>query len=121
MRVSMMAWTEKTDTDIYAHEPSIDGRQKMTLPRPKWGRIVILLLSIGLSLFMAVTLSHKFRAIYGGSTHPDFGEIYNGVRCLIHHQDPYNPAAALQNFRAEGGTFPNKEPWAAEVIIAINV
>lgn len=116
----MTVRTELTELDIYTCDPTC-APHTTTPPRSRWRRLLFLSLCIGLSLFTAVTLSNKFRAIHGGTAHPDFGEIYNGARCAIHHQDPYDPAAALQTFRAEGGTFADKDRWAAEVIIAINV
>jgi len=117
----MSGQTEITKLDICACDLSFYARWKMMVHKSRWGRIIVLLLCIGFSLLTAVTLSNRFRSIYGGTTHPDFGEIYNGARCALQHRDPYDPRAALQTFREEGGTFANKDPWAAEVIIAINV
>jgi len=53
----------------------------------------------------------------------DFGEIYYGARCALHHEDAYDPSTVLQEFKAAGGQFPadpveaKKEP----VIITVGV
>ncbi len=117
----MLAWTRNTDSDTYATGQAPGALWEMKLPKPGWGKIVILSLCIGFSILSAVSWSHTFRSMYGGTNRPDFGEIYYGARCAIHHQDPYNPGAALKIFRAEGGTFPAIQQWAAEIVITIQV
>ena len=93
----------------------------MTLSRSRWSKITILLLCIGFSLLSATLWSHSFRLLYGGTNRPDFGEIYYGASCVMHHQDPYNSNALLNTFRAQGGTFPTTQPWAAAIVMTIEV
>ena len=45
----------------------------------------------------------------------DFKAIYYGARCVIQHQDPYQPSDFLAVFQNEGGTFPS-EPVAARSV-----
>ena len=46
----------------------------------------------------------------------DFGGIYFGSKCVLHHRDPYNPTAALQEFRADGGKLPSKDPVLKQIV-----
>ncbi len=95
----------------------------MKLPTPAWHKVTVAGLCIGFSLLLSLAWSHKFRATYGGTDRVDLGEIYYGARTAIHHQDPYNPDAALDTFRTEGGTFPSnaKGEWATAIVIALDV
>ena len=114
----MDAATETTDLDLYTSRSVRPAELDSPWHRSSWRKIVILLLCIGFSYISAVTFSQRFRAIYGGTSRPDFGAIYFGVRCAIHHLDPYNFDAAIKTFRAEGGTFPtDTEGAGAQPII----
>ena len=42
----------------------------------------------------------------GGTKMNDFGGMYFGARCMLKGLDPYNPAVALREFKAEGGRIP---------------
>ena len=36
----------------------------------------------------------------------DLGALYYGARCVLHHSDPYDPAAFLREFQANQATHP---------------
>ncbi len=51
----------------------------------------------------------------------DFKAIYYGARCIIHHSDPYQNGAILQQFQADGGQFPTDPVISLSVQRAILV
>ena len=108
---------------LHTRDRFLSIKQDKKLPPPGWHKITVLGLCIGFSLLLSIAWSHKFRATYGGTDRVDFGEIYYGARTAVHHQDPYNADAALETFRAEGGTFPSnrKGAWATAIVIALDV
>lgn len=87
----------------------------------KWKRIALLIFSIGIPLLW----THHFRATtHDGIAMVDFGGIYYGARCAIHHEDAYLPAAVLHEFESDGGVFPKRDPDVAEIsriVITIGV
>lgn len=85
------------------------------MARVGWKRIAVLLICVALSLLWS---NARRAASHDGITMADFGGIYVGSRCVLHHHDPYDPNAALQEFKSEGGVFPAKDP-ALEKIIPI--
>ncbi|MFP5210876.1 MAG: glycosyltransferase family 87 protein [Acidobacteriota bacterium] len=66
-------------------------------------RIAVLLLCVCISSWW----SHEIRQrIRHGISMVDFGAIYYGARCVKQHKDPYDAKTFLQEFKAEGGSFP---------------
>jgi hypothetical protein len=93
----------------------------MTAMRLRWKRIALLVFSMGLCLVFFET---AHRADHDGITMMDFGEIYYGAQCALHHRDPYNAESALREFKADGGQLPVKSALkaeAAKTVIAFDV
>ncbi len=67
-----------------------------------WKGVAVLLLCAAISFGW----SYEFvRSAKGAIQMIDFGAIYYGAQCEIHHIDPYGPGGALREFRSEGGRF----------------
>ncbi len=64
--------------------------------------VFLILLSSALSIVSGVLLD---RGAPGGTL--NYRAVYYGSRCLIHHDDPYNPNDFLRVYRAESGEFPS--------------
>ena len=73
----------------------------MIVTRLRWGRIILLVFCVGLSLLWAQGL----RRAYQDQMVSDFSEIYLASRCALHHHDPYNSKAVLSEFEADKGEF----------------
>lgn len=67
--------------------------------------VVLLCASISLSLDWW-SASIRSRVLQGALSRLDFGVIYYGARTAIHHMDPYNSNAVLNEFNLDGGKFP---------------
>jgi Glycosyltransferase family 87 len=69
----------------------------------KGKRITLLLFCVSLSALWSYSIRehsrHEIRMT-------DFGVIYYASRSALHHQDPYDAAAVLREFRAGGSKFP---------------
>jgi len=83
------------------------------MTRAGWKEIAVLLVCVSIPCYIAC----GFRQEFGKQIlMVDFGEIYYGARCAIHHCDPYDPTSMLHEFRADGGHFSDKlGPAQAEV------
>jgi hypothetical protein len=93
----------------------------MIATRLRWKRIALLVLSMGLSIAFLQT---AHRADHDGITMMDFGEIYYGAHCALHHHDPYNAETALKEFKADGGELPVRSALkaeAAKTVVAVDV
>lgn len=88
--------------------------------RSWWKRVVLLLLCIGLSSVWSYQIR---RSAHGKVAMIDFGEIYYGARCVLHHADPYNPSTVLKEFQDDGGKFSSAYPGGkiARIVITIGV
>lgn len=73
-------------------------------------QLAVLLVCIALSTLWSYQIR---RAFQGPLKMPDFAEIYYGARCIVLHQDPYNPNTVLREFKAENPR-PRTDPMAAE-------
>ena len=77
---------------------TLQGEDKMT--GSMWKGVAVLLLCAAISFGW----SYEFvRSAKGAIQMIDFGAIYYGAQCGIHHIDPYGPGGALREFRSEGG------------------
>lgn len=75
----------------------------------------MLLLCVGFSALW----SYSIRRSAGHEVHmTDFGVIYFAGRSALHHQDPYNSASVLREFRAAGETFP-RDPADFKAVSAV--
>ena len=75
------------------------------MTRAGWKEIAVLLVCVSIPCYVACGLREAFgRQILM----VDFGEIYYGARCAIHHCDPYDPTSMLHEFRADGGRFADR-------------
>lgn len=83
------------------------------MTRPRWKRITLLVLCMGLSILWS---QHIRRVNHDGISMADFGEIYFGAKCALHHHDPYDAGAVLSEFKADGGAFPVKNPTRAKIV-----
>ncbi|MGA3130604.1 MAG: glycosyltransferase family 87 protein [Terracidiphilus sp.] len=61
-----------------------------------------------LCLLLSVAISITWASVIAATSHSGMGAfkaIFYGVRCLIRHSDPYNPAILQQVYESEGGRF----------------
>lgn len=81
----------------------VPARKPAPATRPiSFARLLVLLACLALSL----SLTWQMRQSAPGRTlMVDFGGVYYGARCALLHIDPYNPAAVLRQFQAEGNQF----------------
>ena len=72
------------------------------MPKAGWKEIVVLLVCVSIPC----TFSYISRAAAGGQIlMVDFGALYYGARCAIHHMDPYEAAPVQREFEEDGGHF----------------
>lgn len=72
------------------------------MPKAGWKSILVLILCVS----VPCVVSYRVRkAAHGHIRMIDFGELYYGARCALHHQDPYDPGQMLQAVQAEGESF----------------
>ena len=84
-------------------------------------RIAVLLLCMGVSCVWAAAIRNSAG---GGIKARDFGSVYYGARCVLHHVNPYDAKRALREFEAAGGEFPTSSPReeaAARITIAVQI
>jgi hypothetical protein len=77
-------------------------RKGPRVPRARWKEVVLLILCVSISL------SYSFIARRSAGKQilmVDFGALYYGARCAMHHLDPYEPAVMVRDFKADGGEF----------------
>jgi Glycosyltransferase family 87 len=117
----MLAWAQTSEFDTDRAGPTHRAVREIKLHKPRLRMMIITLLCIGFSFLSSILWSREFRATYGGTNRLDLGEIYYGARTAMHHQDPYNPDAVLNSFRADGGKFPSSGAWATAIIIGVEV
>lgn len=84
----------------------------------RWRPVAALLVCISLSALWSYGIRGN---IHGGIRMVDFGELYYGARCVIHHEDAYNPATVLKEFKADGGKFPTNASHRIGTPIVITV
>jgi hypothetical protein len=112
----MSGLTADAETEIHAGEHAISPLA--TRPQGiRFGRLVVLVLCMAVSILW----SNSFRAgdaKTGVGFMGDFREIYLGARCVLNHQDPYDPQTVLKVFTDAGGKFPPKNgPLRQEALI----
>lgn len=96
----------------------------------RWAATAALLLCIGFPALWVFSMHRHAegdsdRSRTHGSGMIDFGGLYYGALCVMHHQDPYDPNAALRESRVEGALFA-ADPAAARIArtvisIAVNL
>lgn len=89
-------------TEYAAGEPAANTTKTTRMTRPGWKAILVVLLCVSVPCIVSYRVR---KAAHGHMRMIDFGELYYGARCALHHQDPYNPGRMLQSFQADGGTF----------------
>ncbi|MFP5234260.1 MAG: glycosyltransferase 87 family protein [Acidobacteriota bacterium] len=112
----MTGLTADASTEAHIREHAMSPE----ISRPyqfKFGRLAVLVFCMAIS----VLWSNSFRAgdaKTGVGFMGDLREIYLGSRCVMHHQDPYDPQTVLKVFLDAGGKFPPKEgPLRQEALI----
>ena len=80
----------------------ISGTKRTGIPAAGWKEL--LALTVCVIIPSCITYGYH-KAARGQIQMIDFGEIYYGAACAIHHLDPYDPSAVLHEFKAEGGHF----------------
>lgn len=89
------------------------------MPKAGWKELVLLALCVSIpcsfSYFARLATSGQIQMF-------DFGAVYYGARCAMHHLDPYAAGPTLEEFEADGGSFaPSKaDKSMGEVVITRN-
>ena len=86
--------------------------------RSGWKRFAALLVCTGISFAWAY---HIRCSEHDAIRMIDFGEVYHGARCVLHHEDPYNPNTVLREFQASGGRFPSQPTLARLALIVVTI
>lgn len=74
------------------------------MARASWKEIAVLLVCVSIPCY----ISYGLRQAFGNQIMLiDFGGIYYGARCALHHCDPYDPNSMVHEVQADGGRFIN--------------
>lgn len=121
LHIERPRWSKRPrlQPDFASTDENLQERSRDEMTRRVLDRIAVLLLCVGVSCVWAAAIRSSAG---GGITARDFGEVYYSARCVLHHVDPYDPQAALREFKAAGGKFPTSSPReeeAARITIAV--
>jgi hypothetical protein len=78
-----------------------------------WKEIAVLLFCVSIPCCFSYALR---QAAPGEIQMFDFGELYYGARCAMHHLDPYNTSSMLREFELDGGHFARLAPGERESV-----
>ena len=88
------------------------------MARLKWMRIAALLLCVGFAAFW----SQSFHPVgNGGIKMVDLGAYYFSAKCVLHHQDAYDPDLVFRMLQDEDGRFPSDPVLLKQARVAITV
>lgn len=95
-------------------KPSTAGLETTGMTRAGWKEIAVLLVCVSIPCWFGYA-SHQSSDWLMQPM--DFAEIYFGARCALHHHDPYQPAAMLREFEADGESFTSNKLHEREEMV----